>query len=281
MGKSDELWRTGRQAGFVPVEGHPLVRRYPPSSIRMHSMIEGVLFDLGDTLIRFDTTDINEMVDRACRPGHAELVERGHRPPTYAAYTRAIRRSFLRAVIWSRIRGREVQILKVLGRCHASMGIRLDDAQVMDITVRFIIPVMRERITIYEEAKPVAAKLSEEGLKLGLVSNSLLPAFAIDGFLEDEGLLRYFPVRIYSSEVRYMKPHRRIFQLALGQLGLPADRVLFVGDRMDNDIRGAARVGMKTMLLLGDGPEPRTRARPDHMIRRLSELPVALQRFEE
>ncbi len=46
------------------------------------------------------------------------------------------------------------------------------------------------------------------------------------------------------------KPHPHMFQAALDLLGVPAERVLMVGDRLNTDIVGAARMGLRTALVL-------------------------------
>jgi FMN phosphatase YigB (HAD superfamily) len=121
------------------------------------------------------------------------------------------------------------------------------------------------------------SELCGAGYKLGLVSNTLFPGFAIDDMLRFAGLLDWLPVRLYSSEVRYMKPHRWIFERALDELGVAGHEAIFVGDRMDNDVKGASRVGMKTVLVAKNGLVPRGSVRPDHIIRRLSEVPQILR----
>ena len=120
-------------------------------------------------------------------------------------------------------------------------------------------------------------RLQEKGYKLGLISNTLFPGISIDGALRQEGLLDFFPVRIYSSEVGFMKPQREIFQTALDQIGVVPERALYVGDRMDKDVKGPARLGMKTALLNRSGGFRQGRVRPDHVIRRLSEVPRLLK----
>ncbi|MDW8171062.1 MAG: HAD-IIA family hydrolase [Anaerolineae bacterium] len=46
------------------------------------------------------------------------------------------------------------------------------------------------------------------------------------------------------------KPHRAMYDVALERLGLPAEAVLMVGDRLDTDIDGAQALGMMTALVL-------------------------------
>jgi putative hydrolase of the HAD superfamily len=156
------------------------------------------------------------------------------------------------------------------------MGIHLTDEEVNELGMRCT-QALRKFLSMDDDAVEVVHALAKAGFKLGLVSNTPFPAFAIDDFLQFEGLFDYFPIRVYSSAVRYMKPQRRIFRLALDQLGVAPEKILFVGDRVDKDVKGPARVGMRTALLAKNGRVIRGRVRPDHIISRLTEVPAILQ----
>jgi len=45
------------------------------------------------------------------------------------------------------------------------------------------------------------------------------------------------------------KPEAAMFEMALERFGVPAAHTLMIGDRLDTDILGAARVGMRTILV--------------------------------
>jgi putative hydrolase of the HAD superfamily len=238
-------------------------------------MIEAVLFDVGDTLLHFETSKAAEYLDSAVRPAYERLCELGLDPPSYEKYSRRIRRAFLMTYVWSRIRRREARLVRAFTRAHLRMGLRVEEKDFNDLALRCAL-TFRRFFSTDTEAQEVLARLDAAGFKLGIVSNTMFPGFAIDDALASEGLLKHLPVRIYSSDARYMKPHRRIFLLALDRIGVAPGRTLFVGDRMDKDVAGASRVGMKTALLVKNGRIPGGRPRPDHIIRRLSELPVIL-----
>jgi putative hydrolase of the HAD superfamily len=53
-------------------------------------------------------------------------------------------------------------------------------------------------------------------------------------------------VVVLSGEVGARKPEPAIFERALSELGVDAANALFVGDRLVDDIQGAAAVGMRT-----------------------------------
>ena len=59
---------------------------------------------------------------------------------------------------------------------------------------------------------------------------------------------------------------------------------MFVGDRLDNDIRPARTAGLRTIWLLrGEAPPSPAAsqlAEPDGVIRSLAELPAALERLQ-
>lgn len=237
--------------------------------------IEAVLFDLGDTIVHFETSKAREFVEASTRPAYDRLLDWGYAPPKFPAYLRSVKRRFVVSIVWSRIVRREAQLVTAFNRMHRAMGIHLRPGQ-MDELIHLCVPQIRRFFEIDHEAVDVARRLEAAGFKLGLVSNTLFPSSAIDDVLRVEGLLDPFPIRVYSSDVGYMKPHRRIFETALERIGVAADRAVFIGDRMDNDVRGPARVGMKTMLMIRNGHMPKGRGRPDFVIRRLSEAAAAL-----
>ena len=54
---------------------------------------------------------------------------------------------------------------------------------------------------------------------------------------------------VISSEVGFRKPHPSFFRAACARLGLPPERVLCVGDDVENDVQGAIRAGLSGILL--------------------------------
>jgi putative hydrolase of the HAD superfamily len=82
---------------------------------------------------------------------------------------------------------------------------------------------------------------------------------------------------VYSCDVGYRKPHRRIFETALEQLGVQPHEAVFIGDSYHADIAGAERIGLRAIWRI-NGDEP---ARPNTCcVRSLSELLPLLQSLE-
>ena len=89
--------------------------------------------------------------------------------------------------------------------------------------------------------------LRSRGLRLGLVSNAFDPAWLLHRDLEQMGIAERIDHAVFSSEVGKRKPHSEIFERALAALDVASDEALFVGDRLYEDVRGAAEVGMTTV----------------------------------
>ncbi len=238
-------------------------------------MIEAVLFDLGDTLFRFDSSDTQRAVETAGRPVYEDLLRRGYRPPPFAVYVRKMKYQFAFAYLCSRISLREVPLVERLHEAHVRMDIRMSRSETQRMVSQCLVGAA-SLFTKEDSASAVVEELFRAGFRLGLISNTWFPGEAIDRHLAGHGLLEYFPVRVYSSEVRYMKPSREIFRIALRALGIPAYAAVYIGDHVVNDVFGAGRMGMKS-ILVDHGRGRRIRLRPDRVIRDLSEIPPLLR----
>jgi HAD superfamily hydrolase (TIGR01509 family) len=131
-------------------------------------------------------------------------------------------------------------------------------------------------ITVTPETLSVLEELKDRGLRLGLVSNVALLADLMQADLEALGILPFLDATAFSSEVGTRKPDPRIFRAALERVDVPADRAVFVGDRVTDDIGGARALGMRAILTREFRREEPGDIRPDAMIERLHDLPAAL-----
>jgi FMN phosphatase YigB (HAD superfamily) len=132
-------------------------------------------------------------------------------------------------------------------------------------------------ITVSDETLSVLRSLHDGGLRLGLVSNVALLPDLMRRDLDALGILRLLDATIFSSELRTRKPDPRIFEACLEELGVAAERAVFVGDRLLDDIAGAQSVGMRAVQTREFRREEDPGVRPDAVIERLSELPPLLE----
>jgi putative hydrolase of the HAD superfamily len=203
-----------------------------------------VLFDWGDTLMRFDYDEA--LVEAGHRAGLAAL-ERVDLPEVerVAAHFRERYEPFF----WVPGTVEELEYPGLVRQLLGDFDVELTD----DELTRFL----EAEHAAWDPARQAAAhtpalleSLRERGLKLGLVSNAFDPAWLLHRDLEQMGLAELLDVAFFSSEVGKRKPHPAIFERALEALGVAATDAVFVGDRLYEDVRGAGELGMTTVQAL-------------------------------
>jgi putative hydrolase of the HAD superfamily len=200
-------------------------------------VIEAVLFDWGETLVHWEWS--------------LEVLELGHsaglraiglepRPDLAVRFAETYLPLFDAPGMLE-----EIGYAGIVGRLLADAGVDADDAQIgrfveaeheawfpqhqLDSTTHALLEALRGR-----------------GLKLGIVSNAFDPPDLLRRDFDRLGITERVDAAVFASEAGVRKPHPAIFRRALDELGVAADRTLFVGDSLRMDIGGAAALGMRT-----------------------------------
>jgi HAD superfamily hydrolase (TIGR01509 family) len=97
----------------------------------------------------------------------------------------------------------------------------------------------------FPETEETLRKLSAK-YKLGIIANQ---RGGSAHRLQAHGLMKYIDFVYSSEEMGRSKPAPDLFLSALDTLGCAPEEACMVGDRIDNDIRPAKRLGMKTVRL--------------------------------
>lgn len=96
----------------------------------------------------------------------------------------------------------------------------------------------------YEEAEAVLHALCERGYSIGIIANQ---ALGTEKRLENWGFMKYIKLVIASAEEGVAKPDSEIFLRALNRADCLPENAVMIGDRIDNDIEPAKKLGMKTI----------------------------------
>lgn len=99
--------------------------------------------------------------------------------------------------------------------------------------------------TLYPQTKEILEQLGQE-YKLGIIANQLP---GLEERLKDFGILDYFDAIFSSADLGMAKPDPAIFKLALQKTNCLPHQAIMIGDRLDNDIAPAKRIGMKTIWI--------------------------------
>ena len=125
---------------------------------------------------------------------------------------------------------------------------------------------------LYGTAHSVIAGLYGK-YKLGIIANQSL---GTQERIDNWGIGKYFDVVMASAEAGCAKPDPKIFITALKKAKCEAAEAFMVGDRLDNDIIPAKKLGMKTVWVrqgyaIYQSIDEESK-RPDHIVDRIDEL---------
>jgi putative hydrolase of the HAD superfamily len=103
---------------------------------------------------------------------------------------------------------------------------------------------------LFPETLDVLKELQRLQYKLGIISNFDSRIYSV---LQSLNISSYFDSITISSQTGFAKPHPEIFKAAIRAAGVPANRILFVGDNLTDDVQAGAAAGMHTVLIDRNG----------------------------
>jgi putative hydrolase of the HAD superfamily len=188
-------------------------------------MINAVLFDLFET-----------------------LITESHLQPTLASSLAAVLglENAAYRTAWKARRPRIVvgglSFAEALTEISHSLSGRLNEAAVQQVCAQRIQEKAEAYSRVTDGIRTMVSELSRRGVRLGVISN---------GFKEDVlgwpdcVLAPAFHCTSFSCEEGIAKPDPEIYLRAIQRLGVTPDTTLYIGDGGDNELEGAARVGMR------------------------------------
>ncbi|KAJ2852032.1 hypothetical protein IWW36_000611 [Coemansia brasiliensis] len=127
-----------------------------------------------------------------------------------------------------------------------------------------------EGYKMFDDVPPILKYLRLRGVKLGVISNM---DEAAERVLSHLGIRSYFDFVLKSVTVGIQKPDLRIFELALGAVGVPACDALHIGDSKEMDYDPAVKLGMSARIVCRTQDAARLAAQhPDQYISNLLEI---------
>jgi putative hydrolase of the HAD superfamily len=193
-------------------------------------VVEAVLFDWNNTLVQFTWDD--------------ELLAAGHRAGLAAARSDQDPDAF-------GVRYRELVLERATPDDDYGALLRELGIEDVDGFADAEHEAWRPAHAVLGSAQALLDSLRSRGIKTGLVVNSWPdPPRLLRADVESFGLAALLDVIVLSGEVGFRKPQPEIFLHALAQLGVEPENAVFVGDRLETDVQGAARVGMTSVQAL-------------------------------
>ena len=186
-------------------------------------MIRNIVFDLGNVLISFKPE---------------EYFEKENYPENYKT---TILNDIFKSEEWELLDNGNITLSEAIDSISLKSSLNKEEiAHVFNLRTTLMFPL--------DKNVRLLPELKKEGFRLFFLSN-----FALDTFEEIRKgyyFFKYFDGGIISSEVRYSKPHQRIYQILLEDYSLIAEECLFIDD-LEANVIAAEMAGMKGLVTFG------------------------------
>ena len=249
---------------------------------RKNNRIKAVLFDMDDTLIDWSgvQVDMADVETRHLQNVYRYLTSLGYALPQFDTFWYKFRQILIHAWTEAKKDWSGVSFANEMRRFLLACGI--DDAQLdLDTVLHIYDWQIVPGVEPFADTLPVLEALKSNGYKIGLITNAMQPMWMRDIELRAYGILDFLDARLTSGDVGFMKPHPFIYWRALELLEVQPEESVFVGDRPANDIAGANKAGLTSVLI---SPPHLNReldgTRPSFTITTLTELLPILTELE-
>ncbi len=211
-------------------------------------MLEGVIFDLGSTLI-YSESDHNwgRVLPRMRRDLWDHIVALGYRldpqaflnrfDENFRAYDEQRQASFV-----------EYTIAFVLNRTLSELGAASLDGEALAGAMQAYYAYSESLWQMTPGAHQALEKLRALGLRVGLLSNAG-DAANIERLIDTFELRPYLDPIVISANTGIRKPNPRAFERVLEHWGVGPEAVVMVGDTLGADILGAQLLNMRHIWL--------------------------------
>lgn len=233
--------------------------------------LKAVFFDMGSTLLEFENHSWEELDGRGIAATYKFLGRAGVQLPAADLFEQSFRQVL--KDYWSSTNEtlEEKPLGHILRQVFAKAGVGYDGVNPDEVGRVFYQPI-QDQITEYADTLDVLRWLQDKNLALAVVSNSIFPRGYHLEELTRFGLTPFFRSIVFSSDVGRRKPHPEIFQKVLGELSLSPSEVIFVGDRMREDVLGPQELGMRAILKYHPKRDYSQGVTPMAQVKHLSEM---------
>jgi putative hydrolase of the HAD superfamily len=186
-------------------------------------MIKNIIFDLGNVLISFRPSEFFDT------KGYPETIKS------------KILSDIFGSKEWLKLDNGEISTPEAIDAMSLKSSLKREEiAHIFHLRTEIMFPL--------DQNVRLLPELKKQGFRLYFLSN-----FPIDIFEEIKTgyyFFRYFDGGVISSEVKFSKPDRRIYEILLEKYFLTAEESLFIDD-IEINVRAAEASGMKGLITYG------------------------------
>jgi putative hydrolase of the HAD superfamily len=206
-----------------------------PTHIYPQSRLKAVIFDFFGTLVGDFGSSVGQM--------HTEMAEALGVPyePFMALWNQTLEMRIVGA--FETVEANIDHVCQMMKVCPSAEQIR----KAVEIRMSYIKRALQPR----PDAIDTLTKLKNQAYKIGLISNA---SIEIPLLWHETAFAHLINEPIFSSRAHLKKPDHRIYHLACERLAVRPESCLYVGDGEDQELAGAAKIGLHPVLIRTSQP---------------------------
>ncbi len=241
-----------------------------PKKARLTPMKDIILFDLGNTLVRYyRKDDFPDILHQAITEVWNFLAREGLLKISPESMWPRVKEENYEAGDYS-VRNLEDRLIRIFQLDNASLS-----PQIIDDMCRCFMKPIFAIAKVYDDALPVLCELENRNIRRIIVSNTPWgsPANLWREELKLLGVADHIETTFFCRDTGWRKPAKQIFDFVLEKLQAKPQDCLFVGDDPRWDLAGPKTVGMDAIII---DRESKMQNMADKTIKSLHEIPILL-----
>lgn len=245
-------------------------------------MIQGVIFDLGETLISFQGD-----WEQTFRDSRARLMR--YLEPHVGSFDKQqfddqFRRAIESAHQLREQDYRERPLADILAEMLDELGLAPLSPERMDRAMEVMFGPSEAAWNPVSGVTEVLDEIEGMDVRQGLVSNAS-DAPNVYRLMEKAAIEAYFDPIVVSAAHGWRKPSAKIFQSVLDKWQLPPEQVVMVGDTLGADILGAQRMGIRNIWIRSlaareDNHRLLEQVQPEAIVDALDQVPALIKTWQ-
>ena len=207
-----------------------------------------VIFDLGSTLIEYESLAWTELMYKAYSSVWSYLKKQGYDVPEEEAFKGLF--DELKADYRKNANDTLVEwtVPQVVRKLIKKLEIQSDNGNLVDKMFEAYYKPVEKQLYVYDDTVATLEKIKEKGLVMGLISNTIFPEETHLKEIKKFGIEPYLDFTIFSSTFGVRKPHPDIFYKAANLAGYAPSECVYIGDRYREDYEGPTAINMPAVL---------------------------------
>lgn len=208
---------------------------------------KAVIFDLGSTLIEYESLEWTELMIQCVSNVHRYLTKQNYDIPAKGEFIQIfgkIKDKFRKTALDTLI---EWTIPQATEKLLKELNIESTNGLIDKIFDAYYKPIDK-RLYIYDDTLEMLEKIKRKGCIIGLISNTIFPEKTHLSELKKFEIEGYLDFTVFSSTFGFRKPHNDIYYKAANLAGYAPSECVYIGDRYLEDYKGPTRIGMPAIL---------------------------------